>query len=184
MVCVMAYYFNYIKKIEMDLQSILISLAAVAGMVAPVVYLHLSRKRRDRIFVEHLIDSAQKQNITMDQHEIWNINYAIGIDSKGNKIFYLKKTKQGEQTIAIDLSEVEKCRVVTKSRHAKTSGGTGAIIDRIDLAFSISGPQKKEKIMEFYDGEESLSLRGEPVIAEKWCGIINRNLKKKPAAVH
>lgn len=166
------------------MENYIYGLLAIAAMVAPVAYLIISKKSRETAFFKRFTDLAGEKNIHIDQSEVWSINYAIGLDGGAGKLFYYKKLKEGETTLVIDLGDVDKCRVATKSRTMKTKGGSNSVIDHIDLALSISGPQKTEKMIEIFNGQESLSLRGEPLIAEKWCGIVNASLKKKKAAIH
>jgi len=161
------------------MENYIYGIGAILIMAAPVVYLVITRKRREAAFIKHFKELAAKENIHMDDTEIWNVHYAIGLDNGTKKLFYYKKMKEGEKTVAVDLANVESCRIATKSRSVKTTSGSSSVIDRIDLALLISGPQKTEKLIEFFNGEESLSLRGEPLIVEKWQGKINDALKKK-----
>jgi hypothetical protein len=161
----------------MEIGPLLVGIATIVLVVAPFVYLHKAQKNKELRFLNAFLALAEKQSLKITQHEIWNMVYAIGVDPQSKKLFYMKRMGDKELTILIDLSEVEKCRVVNRSRSMKTSHGSSKVIDRLDLGFVNKNHQKPEKYLEFFNGDESLSLRGELPLIEKWCGIINAHLK-------
>jgi hypothetical protein len=161
----------------MELGPLFIGIAAVAAMIVPVMYVHKAQKNKEIKFLQHFLDLAKAQGINPTQHELWNINYIIGLDETSKKVFYLKKNGVEEKTMTINLAEVEKCRIANKTHTIKSSGGNSNVIDRIDLMFINRNPQKADKSIEFYNGEESMSLRGEVPLTDKWCNIINSTLK-------
>ena len=163
----------------MDLMPILIGSIAMAAMVAPVMYIHKNRKNKETSFIKQFNELALQNNISITQPEIWNIHYIIGLDAAANKILYLKKNENQENVVVIDLQQVERCRVVNRSHQIKSNGKNVAVIDRLDLAFILRDKSKAEKTVEFYNGDESLCPRGELPLVEKWCDLINQQLKKK-----
>jgi hypothetical protein len=161
----------------MEIGPLLVGIATIVLVVAPFVYLHKAQKNKELRFLNAFLALAEKQSLKITQHELWNMIYAIGLDPQSKKIFYLKRSGEKDLTMLVDLAEIEKCRVVNRSRSMKTSHGSSKVIDRLDLGFVNRNHQKSEKYLEFFNGDESLSLRGELPLVEKWCGIINAHLK-------
>lgn len=151
-----------------------IILIAVFGII---YYMHKVQKSKENKYAKAFLELAAKENIAIDQHEFWNNIYAIGIDKQSKKVLYRKKKDDKEQIALIDLNEVDKCKKVEKSRMIKTPSGSSKVIDRLDLVFVYKN-SKSEKALEFYNGDESLSLRGEVPLIDKWNEIINAALKE------
>jgi hypothetical protein len=162
----------------MELGPSLIGLAIVVAMVAPIVYMHKIQKGKETKFIKSFFDIARNKNLNINEHEIWNGAYVIGIDKQSQKVFYMKKAGE-EQGKAIDLAEISRCRIAERSRKIKSSSENSKIIDRLDLVFIHKDPQKPDKMLEFFNGEESLSLRGELPIIERWSAICNQAIRGK-----
>ena len=67
------------------------------------------------------------------------------------------------------------------TRTVHQSSGDIKVTDRIELVFRFLNPGVAERAIEFYSVEESLDLRDELLLAEKWAGLINANIKAKSA---
>lgn len=163
----------------MDLTSAIIGLCALACFVVPVVYIQKAQKSRKREFLARFLQLAGQQQLTITQHELWNQYYGIGLDTGANKIFYLKRKDGKEETILIDMAELEACKMVNKQRKIQTD----IIIDRLELAFKYRNPKLPEIALEFYDKEVSMTLNEELRLTEKWKSIISaRTVTFKKAA--
>ena len=158
---------------------ILIGSVALVAMVAPVMYIHKTRKNKETSFISRFNELAMQNNVNIAQPETWNIHYAMGLDAAANKILYLKKNENQENMVVIDLRQVERCRVANKTHQVKSNGKNIAVTDSLHLAFILKDKSKADKTVEFYNGDESLCLRGELPLVEKWCDLINQQLKKK-----
>src|SRR5690606_15737911 len=91
--------------------------------------------------------------------------------------FYLKKQDGQPKTTLIDLTEVEKCRVVNVHHDLNST----RLIDLIELRFTYRNQKPAERGLVFYTKEESMSLSGELQLAEKWNNLVNAVLQTKPA---
>lgn len=164
----------------MDTGTTLIGIGFILLMVLPFVAYYLVQKVKARRFVRHFFHSSASHNLSLDQNDTWRRNYAIGIDSGANQLFYLNKGKTPEQEAVIDLSKVAKCRVSNGIKSVKTDNGTKDFTDILGLAFTFSDPGKDEVILEFYDGSELMSHPdGELEIAERWLATVNSCIKSK-----
>jgi hypothetical protein len=161
----------------MDTTSIITGIAIVAIIALPFILHHQIKRKKEMEFLNDIISLAESVNATISQKEFWRERYAIGIDNTSKNIFYINKQKEKKERTIIDLSEVEKCRIVTASRSVKTPNGNSTIIDRLELVFTFNSSDVPEKVLEFYDCTEFMTTDGEFPLIEKWQGLINFNLK-------
>ena len=163
----------------MDLLTAIIGFGALAVCILPLVYFQMAEKKKRNKFLYDFLVSAAEQKLVVTQHEVWGNYSGLGLDTHANKLFFLKRWADKEEKMIIDLSEVEKCRLVNVNRTVNDN----KIIDRIELAFTFRNPGKPEKTLQFYNKEESMSLNDELLLVEKWVGICNtRLLSSKKAA--
>lgn len=168
---------SYKENTNMDTTEIITGIGLIGLIILPIFLLHLNQKKKEAKFLNNLLSLAKNENSIISQKEFWRECYAIGIDENSKKLLYINKIKDKEQETAIDLSEVEKCRIVTVSRSIKIPKGNATVIDRIDLVFTINRSELYEKVLEFYDSTTFMTPDGEIPLAEKWQTIVNSNLK-------
>lgn len=157
----------------MDLASIIIGLICCALFVVPVIYINSVQKNKSRKLLANFVDLAAQQQLIMSQHDLWKHCYAIGIDNKANKLFYLQKTADTEQKILINLAEVEACHVVNVNRNVNNN----KVIDRLELLLSFRNTKLPKKILEFYNADNNMALNDELRLVEKWNTIINQHVE-------
>lgn len=157
----------------MDLGSIIIGLICFALFVVPIIYIQSVQKNKSRKFFANFINLATQQQLVVAQSDLWKNCYAIGIDTKANKLFYLKKSADTEQKVLINLSEVESCSVVNINRNINNN----KIIDRLELLISFHNNKLPKKALEFFNREDNQALNDELRLTEKWRNIINMNLE-------
>jgi len=113
----------------MDTTEIITGLALIALIALPFILHHMIKKKKETRFLNDIISFAESENATISQQEFWRERYAIAIDDTSKKILYINKQKEKEERTIVDLSEVEKCRIVTTSRSVKTPNGNNTVID-------------------------------------------------------
>lgn len=161
----------------MDTVSIITGLGLVALITLPFIFHYLHKKNKDIKFMKDLISLAEREKAIISQKEFWRECYAIGIDDISKKLLYIHKRKDKELRTLIDLSAVERCRIVNVSRMVKTQNSNNNVLDRLELVFSFQKSDIPEEVLEFYDSSEFMTTDGELPLIEKWLGIINSNLK-------
>lgn len=160
----------------MDSGTTLTGILLLLMCILPIVYLTRKRKKRENLFLQSLFSSAEKSNCKISQHDIWS-NSAIGIDKEFPKLFFIRKTANNEISKEINLSEIQKCRVITTSRSVITKGGNQSVIDKLELAFANREKNMPEIMLEFYSTDhDSFSLSGELQLTEKWSEIANATI--------
>lgn len=146
--------------------------------ILPVFYIHWAQKNKGKIFLKHFTSTAAKNQVNVSDSDMWNTR-CIGIDKISGKLFALKKDNDQEETMLIDLKEIDNCIVSPTYRNIKGGGKTNKILERIDLTFTNKNSNVPGKSVNFYDSNENSPLGEEQVLAEKWASIINNYLQNK-----
>jgi len=161
----------------MDTTEIITGIALIGLIIIPFFLHHLKQKKKEAKFLNDLLSLAKNEGSIISQKDFWRECYAIGIDENSKKLLYINKIKDKEQKTAIDLCEVENCKIVNASRSVKIPKGNHIVIDRIDLVFTFNRADLSEKALEFYDSTTFMTIDGEIPIVEKWMAIVNSSLK-------
>lgn len=163
----------------MESGTTIIGLILLFIMVLPFILLSKKKSKGGKHFLSILFDLAKKNNSKISEHELWN-NVAVGIDRDTHQLYFIRKTATNNIVYNIDLSEIQKCRLVNSNRKVNYKGGSYNVIDRLELAFTYCDKIKPEIILEFYNSEyDSVALNGELQLASKWLKIINTELAQK-----
>jgi len=119
---------------------------------------------------------AEKSNCKISDNDLWN-NTLIGIDKNAHKLFFIRKTEDNSISNEIDLSGIQKCRVINSSRIVTNGGNNHNVTDKIELALTSPDTKIADTILEFYNtNRDNLFLNGELPLAEKWATIVNTNI--------
>jgi hypothetical protein len=162
----------------MNLHSIIFGIAGLMALIVVPVYIHhLYKKQKERKFLMHFKNLAEREKLEITQNKMWKDKYLIGLDDKANKIIYLNKIKEKIQEYIIDLHSVDNCRIASQNRNVKTADGTRNVTDRLELVFTYRAPDAPQTVLEFYDSEVFLTSDEEHPLIENWLRIINSRLK-------
>ena len=159
----------------MELGSVIFGLVALACFILPVLYYQGMKKKERNKFIQHFLQLATQQHLSISTNDSWNDRYAIGIDTQKQQLFYLKRQGDKDTTSTLDLAKVERCSLINDKRIVMES----VIVDRLALAFNFRNPGQPEMILEFYLREESSPLNDEFLLAEKWKALIQSVLLPK-----
>ena len=161
----------------MDLGTIMIGLAFLLFCVIVFIILSRSNRKKEKKILQSLMELAEQRNCNIVQHDIWN-NSAIGIDNTANIVFAVRETKKDSNSFQIDLSEIQKCRIINVNRMVGNKEDNYKIIEKLELGFAYRDKNKAETILNLYNAEhDDASLNGELQLIEKWCRIANDKLK-------
>lgn len=155
----------------------IVMLAMIAFIfVVPSVWMHINKLKNEKQFRNMLFSLAVASNCTISEFDFWK-NSAIGIDKAMHRLFYIRIAKSEELKKEINLSEIQKCRIINASRSMSVKNGNYTAIDRIELIFTYRDKNKPELGLEFYNSiHDSLTLTGEVQLVEKWAKIVEANL--------
>jgi hypothetical protein len=161
-----------------DKNSALIVLGIVALITLPFIIYSVYKKSKTKKFLTDFLHLAEQEKLNISKNEVWNHNYAIGIDNDSGKLFYVRKEDGNLRKTLIDLSLVEKCRIDYLNRTSKSQDGISKISDRIELIFSFRNKNTPEKAVEFYDSTEFMPTSDDMHQVENWRNIVNSALEK------
>ena len=162
----------------MDWGTAIVGLIAVLICIVPFAIMHYKRKKKENKMLQSLNEIAQGHNCKISQHEFCG-DYVMGIDETSNFVFFFKQKKEEVISQFVDLSEVQICQVVKKTRNVKTDKENLSIIERVDLSFTPTSKNQREARFELYDEDENMQLGGELQFVDKWTKRINDHLKDK-----
>jgi hypothetical protein len=157
----------------MDLGSAIFGLITLACFIVPIVYLQITKKKEEKRFLKNFLDVAAQQGLVIAQSDFWNHSYAIGIDSKANKLFYLKKHEGVEQKTLVNLAEVVNCKLINVNRNVNDS----RVVDHVGLSFTFRNVRMPEQTLAFYNREESMGIGDEIQLSEKWKAISDSGIQ-------
>ena len=162
----------------MDLKSVIILAIILFLTFLLIKIFSIKSRNKEQKILAKLIGFAQENESTITKYNHWS-NTLIGIDESSlKKVFFIRKNSHNEFRKVIDLSEVQKCRVVNVTRTVGEGKNKQSVIDKIELRFTFNNKNTPEIALEFYNSDfDSLTLSGELQLAENWLQIINKNLK-------
>jgi hypothetical protein len=144
--------------------------------VVPSIWMYVRNLKNEKLFKNKLFNLASDSSCSISEFNFWK-NSAIGIDKNRHRIFYVRDIKSEEFKKEIDLSAIQKCRILNASRSINSKNGNYTAIDRLELIFTFRDKNKPEVGLEFYNTtHDSLSLAGEVQLVEKWSGIVEKEL--------
>ena len=160
----------------MDSNTMVIGVIIVLFGITLYILNSRSKKKKEAQFLQPLSRLAEKDNCKISQYDIWN-DSVIGIDETQNTVFAIRKKKEKETSIVVNLAEIFRCRVIEVSRTSGPKEGNAIAFDRIDLAFINKDKSKADVVVEFFDANtDRLTLTGELQLAQKWCVLVNNKL--------
>lgn len=163
---------------EMDWGTAIVGLISILICIVPFVIMYYNRVKKENKMLQSLNEIAQQHNCKIGQHEFCG-DYVMGIDENRNFVFFFKQKKEDAISQFIDLSEVQICQVVKKTRNVKNDIGSLGFIERVELSFTPKNKNKGETKFELYDEEINMQLSGELQFVDKWTKQINDRLKNK-----
>lgn len=160
----------------MDWKTAIIWLMVILIGLIPFVIAYYKMKKKGSKMLNHLKESAAQHGCSISQHEFCG-NFILGTDEKKHFVFFFKQNNEETISKLVDLSEIQSCQVIKKSRNVKNDRGSFTVIERIDLAFFPENKSKSDTRLELYEEEDNLQLSDELELAERWTKRINEKLK-------
>lgn len=157
----------------MDLSTTIMGIVILLICALPIILSAINRSRKKKKTLQVLFDFATKNNCKLNQYELSN-NLTIGIDIAAQMVFFAKQSKDNVILQQINLSQIQKCRLVNSSRSVKNKESNFSVVEKIELVFTYQDKNKKDGIWEFYNHlTDGPTFSGEMLFIEKWCKFIN-----------
>ena len=162
----------------MDWGTAIVGLISILICIVPFMIMYYKRIKKENKMLQSLNEIAQQHNCKIGQHEFCG-DYVMGMDENRNFVFFFKQKREVAISQFVDLSEVQICQVVKKTRNVKNDIGSLSIIERVELSFTPINKNKVVTKFELYDEEIHMQLSGELQFVDKWAKQINDRLKNK-----
>jgi hypothetical protein len=168
------YNLKYIRK--MDTGASIIVLVLTGLVVFPFLFNIILKKKKNKLLLNNLLKLAEREKISISHKELWNKNYAIGIDINSKKILYVHRLKDKVKESLVDLKEVKECRIINTDKTIKNQPGNSSNSDRLELVFSYNKTDKPEISLEFYNNSQFKPTIEDVRQIENWLQIFRSNL--------
>ena len=162
----------------MDWGTAIIGLISILICIFPIVIMHYNRVKKENKMLQTLNENAQHHNCIISQSECCG-NFVLGLDESRNFVFFFQQKKEDAVSEFVDLSEIQTCQVVKKTRNIKDDDENIAIIERVELSFIPENKSNGETRFEIFDAEINIQLNGELQLVDKWLKKINDHLRNK-----
>jgi hypothetical protein len=169
-------YINKLKNYKMDFISSIIGIGFLSILIVPLVWAHFSQKKKDTLFYDQYTKVAHEHGITVGTRELWNHNQCIGLDEHAHQLFYFRQLENDAEYKQINLAEFIKCDVVIQHKIFFVDNKESQIINQVDLVFRPLRSKQPEVKIAFYNGDESLQLNNELLLANKWSSLVNDHI--------
>jgi hypothetical protein len=159
---------------SIDPVTAVLSLVLFCAFTVPFIYHYQKNKRREKLLLQRLKETASQSGAIPDVAETWRYHYAIGLDKTKKRLIYVMED-ENSYTICLPLSDVKKVSLIKKNREIETSEGKKTILEQVVLELHHDS-SKKPSLLEFYNEKRFSDLMGEAVLAENWAELIRQNL--------
>ncbi len=160
----------------MDWGTAMIGIVTMALCTLPFVIDYRNRKKREKLLLLSLKNTAQQKNCQISQYESCG-DFTLGLDEQKSFVFFIKQKKEGAISQYADLSEFHTCQAAKKTRTLKNKAGNMTVTERVELCLVPKNKSKRETRFELYDEEINKQLSGEVPFVDKWSNQINVRLK-------
>jgi hypothetical protein len=161
----------------MDSGSTMIGVWIIVLTILPFIIAYFFKKMKEKKLQKNFLSLAEKEKVVISQKDFWKKCYSIGIDTDSKKLLYFNKRLDKERGTLIDLSQIEKCRVVHTDKHLKSQNGNSNLTNKLELVFTFNNSGIPEKSLEFYNNPEFMPTVDDFSHIENWLNIVNSNLK-------
>ncbi|MCG1035975.1 hypothetical protein [Polaribacter sargassicola] len=156
----------------MNLGTIIIGLVCIVICTLPFVLTSRNKKKKEKQLLNALTDFAKQNNSEITKHEV-NQYFAIGLDESKKTISFLRKARESNKFLFVDLNSVKKCEI---NNINKTLNNNEKIIDKLNLNLSAFNKKEPNITLEFFNADVSFQLANEYDSLERWNTIINNIL--------
>ena len=165
----------------MDSTSIITLIVLLVICVLLAVTMKIYNKKKKKEALADLATFAAENDCSITFSDNWkgnSTNTKIAVDSNKFWLFFIRKINDVENKITLNLSEIRKANLVSKTGSAGEGKNKQTVIDTINLELSFKAKDKPAILLEFYNNEfDSLQLSSELQLAEKWAILINKTIE-------
>jgi hypothetical protein len=157
----------------MDKHSTLIMIGIIIAIILPFLVYNLIQKIRKSSFRKKFHDLINKEGLNITAQDIWNKFYAIGYDGNSGKLVYIRKHGGDFVSYAVDMNQVELCRVLRATTDDPDESARRHRSHRLDLYIGFRERNRPELKLEFYNNHAFYPNADDFALIEKWLGILS-----------
>jgi len=154
---------------------VVVGLVVLGIFILPFVLIQVRNITSHKRFIRGFYSRAEQLNLNITEKEQWNSSYCIGIDPNSKSLLYMKKHGGEIEEVIIDLTMMESCRVVSRSRNVDGI----IVIDAIYLTLPFQNSKTPEEQLEFFNGNYHSFSSSDLPLAEKWAALVKSSIKLK-----
>ncbi|MBU2018498.1 MAG: hypothetical protein KJ941_02525 [Bacteroidetes bacterium] len=144
--------------------------------IIPFVIMNYKQGKREDKMLQILNDNAQLQNCKLSTHEYCG-DFILGYDERKNFVFFLKQIKENSLVQFVDLSQIQSCEAVKRTRTVVSNNENIVLTEGVDLSFIPKERSLGEIKFELFNDDINKQQSGELPFAEKWKKQLNERLK-------
>lgn len=164
----------------MELGTMVIGAIVIALCSLPFIVIARNRKKKEKVLLNGL-DTVAKSNHSDLGICDFGMDFAIGLSSPKNYLFFYKERKNGEIiTECIPVNLIQSCMVHKVKRRVKTKQGGEEILEKLELIISLHVRKPSTFNLLFFDSEEHYQLSGELELISRWELIIKEAMEFYP----
>lgn len=158
----------------METTTILLTVAIIILCASLIAVALRNKSKKEKKFRER-ISNIGGNGATLETFDGWG-KKAVAIDNSNHKLYFFSdRIDKGHKVI--DLSDIRQVNLI-KTHHNGASQGSG-VIKKVELNLVSKDKTKPTIELEFYNSEhDSLTIREELQLAEKWSTIVESSISK------
>lgn len=160
---------------EIDPVTFLMSCILMCAFSVPFIYNGQKNKKIARTLMAKLNELAQLKGANPTEIDIWRFRYALGLDVSQNVLVYLCQDTTSV-SYSLNLADFKTVRLIKKYQELNGKSQTQKLPEYLALELVPVDSVAQVVSLELYDGELFSDLMGETVLADKWVGILNKQL--------
>lgn len=160
----------------MNMGIAIIGILVVLISIVPIVLSNRAKRNREKRLQNEIAAMAKSHGCNLTHLDVLK-DYAVGADESKNFLFFYRHLNGNETKLAVNLVDIQSCRVVNSSRTIGGRDSQYVITDKVALCLTPAVKSNPEIQLEFYNADDSTQLVGELDLVEKWAKIINSQLK-------
>lgn len=149
----------------------------IAIVILPFALFINGRAKRKKQLRKAIETEAAQHNCKLTKLEMYN-NFALGVDTDAQKLFFYKATTDVVFAKVVDLKSVAVCKIIKETKRVKNKSKHYDVIDKLQLSL-INHNRDDVTYLEFYNNDDEVTLSDELSVAQKWQDYLNELLASK-----
>lgn len=162
---------------EMDWGTALIGIISILICIIPFAFMYFNRIKKEKKMLSAINENAKQHNCNISKYENFN-DFILGIDTNRKYVFFLKQNKKETISQFVNLSEIQYCHLVKKTKGLKNSASSIYATESLEICFTPIIKNKTETRFLIFNADINLQLSGELQFAEKWIAEINVQINR------